>query len=155
MTTKQIQQPTPFQKKLTTFGMRLMSTLNVWVYKLSKGKYGSRLFGVPVCLLTMKGRKSGQIRTVALLYIIDGPNVVLVASKGGFPDHPVWYLNLVANPECTVQIGPDIRKMRARTANPQEKAALWPRLTSMYQDYENYQNKTERDIPVVILEPTI
>ncbi|MBS1106653.1 MAG: nitroreductase family deazaflavin-dependent oxidoreductase [Deltaproteobacteria bacterium] len=83
----------------------------------------------------------------------EGERVVLVASKGGMSKHPVWYLNLVANPRCSVEIGREKRAMRARTANAEEKAALWPRLVAMYRDYDDYQSRTDREIPVVVLDP--
>jgi deazaflavin-dependent oxidoreductase (nitroreductase family) len=131
-----------------------MSALNVWVYRLSGGRIGGRfLRGAPVCLVTTTGRKSGEPRTAPLLYLADGPRVVIVASQGGMSKHPVWYLNLTANPRCTVEIGSEKRAMVARTASAEEKAALWPRLVAMYRDYADYQARTERDIPVVILEP--
>ena len=109
--------------------------------------------GAPVCLVTTTGRKSGQSRTAPLLYLADGERVVLVASKGGMSKHPVWYLNLVANPRCTVEIGREKRAMRAHTASAEEKAALWPRLIAMYPDYDDYQSRTDREIPVVVLDP--
>ncbi|RIL06636.1 MAG: nitroreductase family deazaflavin-dependent oxidoreductase [Proteobacteria bacterium] len=131
-----------------------MSALNVWVYRASGGRVGGRfLRGAPVCLVTTTGRKSGQPRTAPLLYLADGERVVIVASKGGMSKHPAWYGNLVANPRCTVEIGRERRAMTARTASADEKAALWPRLVAMYRDYDDYQARTDRDIPVVILEP--
>ena len=131
-----------------------MTTLNVWVFRATGGRLGSRFAGgAPVCLVTTKGRKSGAPRTVALIYLADGENVVIVASKGGMAKHPIWYLNLVANPRCEVEIGGAKRSMVARTASAAEKQALWPRLVGVYRDYDDYQARTERDIPVVILEP--
>jgi len=103
--------------------------------------------------LTVTGRRSGQPRTVPLLYLRDGERVVFVASKGGMSRHPVWYHNVTAHPEVEVQIGGETRAMRARTASAEEKAALWPKLVAMYPDYDDYQARTERDIPVVICEP--
>jgi deazaflavin-dependent oxidoreductase (nitroreductase family) len=150
-------QPRPFtpqQERVGRVVIRAMSALNVWVYRLSGGRIGGRfLRGAPVCLVTTTGRKSGEPRTAPLLYLADGPRVVIVASQGGMSKHPVWYLNLAANPRCTVEIGSEKRAMVARTASAEEKAALWPRLVAMYRDYADYQARTERDIPVVILEP--
>jgi deazaflavin-dependent oxidoreductase (nitroreductase family) len=134
--------------------IRAMSAANTWVYRLSGGRIGGRFrYGAPVLLLTTTGRKSGRQRTAPLLYLEDGERVVIVASKGGMPRHPVWYLNLAANPEVEIQIGSERRKMLARTASAEEKTALWPDLTAMYRDYDDYQARTERDIPVVILTP--
>ena len=145
---------TPGQERVANVAIRIMTTLNVWVYRATGGKLGGRFIGgAPVCLLTTTGRKSGQPRTAALIYLADGPNVVFVASKGGMAKNPLWYENLVAHPDCTVEIGRERRSMRARSASPAEKQALWPRLLAVYRDYDDYQARTERDIPVVILEP--
>jgi deazaflavin-dependent oxidoreductase (nitroreductase family) len=145
---------TPFQERLGSPLIRAMSTANVWVYRLSGGRIGGRfLRGAPILLLTTTGRKSGQPRTAPLLYLEDGENLVLVASKGGMSHHPVWFLNLEANSDVEVEIGATRRKMRARRASGEEKAALWSRLVEMYRDYDDYQARTDRDIPVVILAP--
>jgi len=145
---------TPRQERIANVAIRVMTALNVWVFRASGGRLGARFRGgAPVCLLTTTGRKSGQPRTAALIYLADGPDVVLVASKGGMANHPIWYLNLVANPACTVEIGRERRAMRARTANAEEKRALWPRLVALYRDYDDYQARTDRDIPVVVLSP--
>lgn len=134
--------------------MRWMSHANTWVYQKSGGKLGGRfLRGAPVCLLTTIGRKSGEPRTTPLLYLRDGDSVVVVASQGGMPKHPLWYLNLQATPECEVQIREETLKLKARTASPEERTTLWPRLLEMYSDFEDYQSWTDRVIPVVILEP--
>ena len=134
--------------------MRVMSAANTWVFKLSGGRLGNRfLRGAPVGLLTTVGRKSGQARTAPLIYGTDGERVILVASQGGMPRDPLWYRNLEANPEVEFQIGAELRKMLARRASADEKAAQWPRMVEIYPDYDDYQKRTERDIPVVILEP--
>ena len=104
-------------------------------------------------LLTTVGRRSGEPRVAPLIYLEDGDSVVTVASKGGSARHPLWYRNLQANPDVEVQIGADRRKLRARTASAEEKDKLWSRLTIVYPDYDDYQARTDRDIPVVILEP--
>jgi deazaflavin-dependent oxidoreductase (nitroreductase family) len=153
----QTQSPKPFTPTQVAVGrvfIKIMSAVNVWLYKLTGGRVGGRFpGGAPVCLVTHKGRKSGKVRTAPLLYLEDGPRVVIVASLGGMPKHPIWYLNLKANPDTEVQIGSQTRKMRAREANPVEKAALWPKLVAMYPDYDQYQARTERVIPVLILDP--
>ena len=140
--------------------IKWMSAANVWLYRRSNGRIGktwrvgsAMRHGVPVCLVTTTGRKSGLPRTVPLLHVPDGENVILVASQGGLPDNPQWYANIVADPDVSVQFGTTTRRMRARTATPDERAALWPRLTAVYADFDNYQAWTERVIPVVICEP--
>jgi deazaflavin-dependent oxidoreductase (nitroreductase family) len=133
--------------------LRLMQRANTWLYQRSAGRLGGRLRGAPVCLLTTRGAKSGQPRTVPLLYLKDAERVIVVASKGGNPTHPLWYRNLLADPQCQVQIGGQVRDLRARTASEEEHAVYWPRLVAMYSDYANYQSWTDRTIPVVILEP--
>ena len=100
------------------------------------------------------GRKTGQRRSTLLtspMYSED--RIVLVASKGGYSDDPIWYKNLAANPDVEITVGTRTRAMRARTASPEEKAALWPELVKVYKGYEGYQRNTTRDIPVVICEP--
>lgn len=141
--------------------IKWMSRTNVVLYRRTGGLLGSKWrvgsafpWGLPVCLLTTTGRKSGEPRTAPLLFLEDGENVVLVASQGGLPKHPLWYLNVTADPRVTVQIKRDIREMNARVATEEERAELWPRLTSMYPDFDNYQSWTERTIPVVICIPT-
>jgi len=144
----------PLQERLASPLIRAVSAANTWVYRFSGGRIGGRFRGgAPVLLLTTVGRKSGQPRTAPLLYLQDGENLVIVASKGGMSHHPVWYLNLEANPDVKVQIGSDRRRMRARRASDEEKAKLWPRLVAMYRDYDDYQARTDRNIPVVVLEP--
>ena len=145
---------TPAQERLGDVVIRIMSILNVWVYRASGGRIGGRFrYGAPVLLLTTVGRRSGQRRTAPLLYERDGENLVVVASKGGMSRHPLWYRNLESNPEVEVEVGSEKKKMTARRVSPEEKADLWPRLVAMYPDYDVYQARTERDIPVVILSP--
>jgi F420H(2)-dependent quinone reductase len=154
MAAKRLSPWTPTQERIGNFLIPAMTALNVWTFRLTKGRLGGRFpGGAPVCLLTTRGRKSGELRTVALLYLRDGPRVVLVASKGGMSHHPAWYLNLQAEPRCEVETGPDRRTMQARTASPDEKQLLWSQLVAMYPPYADYQARTTRDIPVVICEP--
>lgn len=124
-----------------------------WLYRASGGKLGNTLAGAPVLLLTTIGHKSGQQRTVPLLYLADGDRYFLVASKGGFPKHPAWYVNLKANPKVQVQLGRDVKPMIARTLSEEEKAVQWPKLVAMYGDYQMYQDRADRPIPVVAVEP--
>lgn len=133
---------------------KLMQDANVWVYQKTGGKFANKMQGAPLLLLTTRGRKSGQPRTLPLIYLDDGRDLVIVASKGGWPDHPLWYKNLQATPSVDVQVGATARQMRARTANAEERARLWPRLVSLYAAYADYQSWSDREIPVVILSPT-
>jgi len=105
-------------------------------------------------LLDHVGAKSGAKRTTPLLYIPDGDDVVIVASKGGYPKHPAWLYNLKANPDTTVQIGGERRAVHARVATPQERERLWPEAVRSYSGYEDYAARSKgREIPLVILEP--
>jgi deazaflavin-dependent oxidoreductase (nitroreductase family) len=114
---------------------------------------GGRFRGAPVLLLTTIGRKTAKRRTTPLLYVTDGNGWVLVASNGGRATDPSWWSNLKRNPEAEIQIRREIRKVQARKASTEEKAKLWPLVTKMYRTYDDYQRKTDREIPVVILEP--
>jgi deazaflavin-dependent oxidoreductase (nitroreductase family) len=132
--------------------MRSASALNVWVYRLSRGKFMGRFpSGAPVLLLTTTGRKSRQRRTAPLLYLKDGNDFVIVASQGGAPQHPGWFLNLEADPKAEVEIGAERFPVTARRVTEDEKAALWPRLVAIYAPYDQYQRRTTRPIPVVRL----
>jgi deazaflavin-dependent oxidoreductase (nitroreductase family) len=106
---------------------------------------------IATLLLTTVGRKSGKVLTRPLIFGQSGSEYVVVASKGGAPAHPAWYLNLQANPEVKVQIKGDKFTAHARTANPQERAALWPKMVGIYGPYADYQAKTDREIPIVVL----
>ncbi|MBF6173779.1 nitroreductase family deazaflavin-dependent oxidoreductase [Nocardia blacklockiae] len=132
----------------------------VWVYRRTGGRIGGKWrIGagfrkpVPTLLLEHRGRKSGTVYTVPLLYIADGDDIVIVASQGGLAKHPQWYRNLRAHPDTHIQIGRDRRAVHAVTADPQQRARLWPLLLEAYADFETYQAWTEREIPVVILRP--
>ena len=145
---------TPTQEKIGKVVVHAMSAANTWVFRLSGGRIGGTFpGGAPVMLLTTIGRKSGQPRTAPLLYLREGDDLVIVASMGGMSKHPIWYRNIEANPNVVVEIGSEKRKMRARRASGEEKAALWPKLVAMYADYDQYQARTERNIPVLILSP--
>ena len=106
-----------------------------------------------VCLLTTIGRKSGQPRSVPLIYLRKGDTFVVVASQGGSAKHPAWYLNLRENPEVTIQLGKKTFDLVARTASDAEREELWPELVKVYEDYDTYAAWTDRKIPVVICEP--
>jgi deazaflavin-dependent oxidoreductase (nitroreductase family) len=126
---------------------------NVTLYRRSGGRLGNSMKGAPVLLLDHVGRKSGRARTAPVLYLQNGDDLVIVASRGGSDAMPAWWLNLQARPDTTVQVGAERRRVLAREASPEEKAELWPRLVEMYGDYQVYQRRTERQIPVVILSP--
>jgi deazaflavin-dependent oxidoreductase (nitroreductase family) len=124
------------------------------VYRLTDGRIGHRFPGLaPVLLLDHVGARSGTHRTTPLLYVDDPPNVVIVASKGGYPSHPAWYHNLRAHPDATAQIGSERRAVRAREASPSERERLWPMAVATYSGYRGYQQRTDRVIPLMILEP--
>lgn len=145
---------TPAQERRGDPFIRLGSKLNTWLYRTTGGRLGGTFVGgAPVCLFTTTGRKSGEARTAPLLYLRDGDDIVVVASKGGYSKSPQWYFNLLADPAVEVTIGREHRKMTARVATAAEKAALWPRLVANYKSYDTYQARTERDIPVVICSP--
>ena len=122
-------------------------------YEATGGAEGGDLEGRPCVILTTRGRKSGKLRKSPLMRVEHGGTYVVVASMGGAPDHPVWYLNLLADPEVTLQDGAEVFDLRARTATAEEKAAWWPHCTAVWPAYDDYQAATDRDIPVVILEP--
>ncbi|MEH1013520.1 nitroreductase family deazaflavin-dependent oxidoreductase [Micromonospora sp. CPCC 206060] len=108
--------------------------------------------GVFTLLLTTRGRRSGKLRRTALIYGRDGDRYAVVASQGGDPRHPAWYLNLLDDPQVEVQVGAETFRAVARTADPAEKARLWPVMTAIWPAYDGYQARTDRDIPVVLLE---
>jgi F420H(2)-dependent quinone reductase len=130
--------------------------VHTFVYRASGGRLGHDIPGVPgkMLLLDHVGAKSGTKRTSPLLYFRDGEDVVIVASKGGFPRHPAWYHNLMANPDTGVQIGRERRQVHARVATSEERERLWPVAVKMYHGYADYQVRSKgREIPLVILEP--
>ena len=124
------------------------------VYRATGGRIGHRFPGAPPSLLLDHvGAKSATKRTTPLTYVRDGGNFVLVASKGGHPKHPAWFHNLRAHPDVTIQVGSERKAVRARVATPEERARLWPKVVAAYSGYAGYQERTEREIPLVILEP--
>jgi deazaflavin-dependent oxidoreductase (nitroreductase family) len=122
-------------------------------YVETGGRKGHRWSGVDTLLLTTRGRSSGRLRRTALIYGRDGDRYLVVASNGGSPRHPLWYLNLVANPEVDVQVGAEQLPARARPATAAEKPGLWRAMAEIWPQYDDYQRKTSRDIPVVVIEP--
>jgi deazaflavin-dependent oxidoreductase (nitroreductase family) len=135
--------------------LHLMNAVHRGILKLSGGRLGWRFGSMPVLELTTVGAKSGQRRTVMLTSPVQqGQALVIVASRGGDSHHPGWFHNLRANPDVQVAIaGKPKRPMRARVATPEERAALWPQVIAAYKGYANYQTKTDREIPLVWLEP--
>lgn len=132
----------------------LFTKAHVAAYRVTGGRVGRKFFkGAPVCLVDHVGRRSGKRRTTPLIYVRDGEAVVIVASKGGAPKHPAWWINLRANPESAVQVDAERWAVRAREATDAERTRLWPRLTEAWPDYDSYATKTERKIPVIMLEP--
>jgi deazaflavin-dependent oxidoreductase (nitroreductase family) len=120
-------------------------------YDETSGAEGHLWKGFPTLLVTVVGRRSGTPHRTALIYGTDGADYLLVASKGGAPEHPLWYLNMVANPDVEVQVEADKFRATARTATSAEKPRLWKIMTGVYPPYDEYQAKTDRDIPVVVL----
>ncbi len=131
---------------------RGVGRLHVRIYRLTGGRFVGRVGKAPILLLTTTGRRSGQPRTTPLLYLRDGDALAIVASFGGHPKHPVWYLNLTANPTVNVQVGGDRFAATARSVDAEERERLWPELVAMYPSYAGYQQKTTREIPIVLLE---
>ncbi|HTA16042.1 MAG TPA: nitroreductase family deazaflavin-dependent oxidoreductase [Solirubrobacteraceae bacterium] len=124
------------------------------VYRATNGLIGHRVPGLPeMLLLDHVGAKSGQRRTTPLVFARDGQNVILIASKGGFPKNPAWFYNLSANPDTTIQIGSKRMSVHARVAKPEERERLWKRAVDVYGGYEDYRRRTEREIPLIVLEP--
>lgn len=132
---------------------RLMSG-HAWIYRATGGRLGHRLPGVPpFCLLDHTGARTGRKRTTPLIYVENGGTLFVVASKGGYERNPAWFHNLMASPDTTVQIGSGRRPVHARKANPQERERLWPKAVATYPSYAEYARRTDREIPLVILEP--
>ena len=128
--------------------LKLFTRFNVWVYRVSKGRWMNTLSGDPICLVTMTGARSGRERTIPLMFVPDGDDVLLVASQGGAPRHPIWYHNLVAHPEVTITQGGQRRQMQVTELAGDERAAAWPICVSHYAPYAEYQTRTQRQIPV-------
>jgi deazaflavin-dependent oxidoreductase (nitroreductase family) len=135
---------------------RVATGLHISLYRRTGGKIGAKLAGQtffksPFILLTTTGRRSGQPRTTPLLCVRDGDRFLVIASFGGDDRHPQWFKNLQANPEATIELYGETIPVVATVATPEEKQVLWPKVLAAYKGYANYQRKTERDIPVVIL----
>jgi deazaflavin-dependent oxidoreductase (nitroreductase family) len=129
----------------------LFGAEHVRVYRDTAGERGYRWRGTTILLLTTTGRTSGEPRTTPLIHRTDGDRWVVVASKGGAPDHPDWYKNLQADPEATIEVGAEKIPVVATTATGDERARLWAAMNEDWPDYDDYQRQTEREIPVVVL----
>jgi deazaflavin-dependent oxidoreductase (nitroreductase family) len=131
---------------------RIVGGIHACVYRLTGGKVGGRIGKLQVLLLTTTGRKSGRPRTQPLAYTNAGNGYAVIASKGGAAQHPLWYLNLRANPVADVTVGRETQKVRARDAHGEERERLWRGLADLYHGYDRYAQKTSRLIPVIVLE---
>ena len=130
-----------------------LTSLHTAVYRLSGGRVGATLLGMPMLLLTTIGRRTGRLPTAPLLYVPVESFFVLVASNGGARHHPTWWFNLQSHPEALVQIGAQRGRVRAQPATPAEQQHLWPLMVQMYPPYQRYQARTDRVIPLVLLHP--
>jgi deazaflavin-dependent oxidoreductase (nitroreductase family) len=146
--------------RLLNFGARLgpvaraATRLHARLYRMTGGRFLPRWAeGMPVMSLTTTGRKSGKPRSTPIVYVEDGDALVVMPSNAGSDAAPAWWLNLQANPEAEVQLGQDRRQVCARRATPEEAERLWPRLRDSYSGFEAYQGFTEREQPIVLLEP--
>lgn len=146
-----------FANKRGIYMGRRSTKLHVALYRRSGGKVGGHIPGWPgarILLVDHRGAKSGAKRTSPLMYHEDGDAIAVVASKAGQPTHPAWFHNLKANPETTIQIGSQVREVRARIATEEERDRLWPQFVAFYPGYEFYRrNAKGREIPIVILDP--
>jgi deazaflavin-dependent oxidoreductase (nitroreductase family) len=133
--------------------MELFWKIHPWIYRVSRGRVLGRIAGVPVLLLTTRGRRSGQLHTTALMYLADGRSFVVVGSFAGEPRHPAWWLNLRQEPLATVQVGGDVVRVRAREAEGAERQRLWAGVVAQDRSFAEYERRTTRRIPVVVLEP--
>ena len=147
--------PIPHQwQPLIRFFLKLYTRLNVAVYRISRGRLMNTFpGGAPICLVAMTGRRSGRRRTIPLIYIPHGDEVILGASQGGMDVHPAWYYNLLAEPEVEITAGGSRRRMLARQVDDAEKRQLWPRMVEVYSDFDQYQARTSRNIPVFLCSP--
>lgn len=152
--------PRQLDSPIVAKGLKYMGKAHVWVYRRTGGRIGGKWrIGagfrkpVPTLLLEHRGRRSGKLFTTPLLYLADGADTIVVASQGGLPKHPQWYRNLCAEPDTHIQIRRNRLPVHAVTADAEQRTRLWPLLVALYADFDNYQAWTEREIPVVILQP--
>jgi F420H(2)-dependent quinone reductase len=142
-----------FSMALGASGLRAVGKLNVPLYRATRGRLFGRIGRAPVLLITTTGRRSGEPRTAPILYLADGPRLVVIGSNAGNERPPAWALNLLANPDAEVQIRGERRRVRARVAEGEERAELWRKVNEMYEGFDDYDAKTAREIAVFVLEP--
>ncbi|TFH31258.1 MAG: nitroreductase family deazaflavin-dependent oxidoreductase [Myxococcales bacterium] len=142
------------QEKFVRFGAKLYGHINAAVYKLSGGRLMNRgPASKPICLVTITGRKTGTKRDIPLMHVAHGAQKILVASLAGISKNPVWYYNVKVTPDVTITVDGVSRAYRAREVGPEEKAKLWPVIIDAYPPYDEYQARTDRDIPVFVCDP--
>jgi deazaflavin-dependent oxidoreductase (nitroreductase family) len=132
--------------------LSLLGAEHVRVYQETDGEQGYLWNGAPILLLTTKGRLSGEPRTIAIIFSRWGDSYVIMGSKGGSPTHPKWYLNILDDPQVKVQVKGDVFAARARTAQSPEREKIWAEALKTWPRYEEYQSRTERQIPVVVID---
>jgi deazaflavin-dependent oxidoreductase (nitroreductase family) len=130
-----------------------LQTVNIAVFRGTRGRFGSGSGRARLLLLHHVGRKSSQARVSPLLYVADGPRLAIIASKGGNTRHPAWYHNLVAHPDTEVELPGERRLVRARVAVGEERDRIWTKAAEVWPDYNSYQERTDREIPIVVLDP--
>jgi F420H(2)-dependent quinone reductase len=140
-------------EKIQTLAFRQLTKVHVAALRLSGGRIGASVRGAPVLILHHRGRRSGEERVCPLLYLPDGERMVIVASKGGSHRHPAWFLNLREMKETEVEVGGKTRRVSVRIAAQDERDELWPRVVEIWPDYAQYQKRTDRQIPLIVLEP--
>ena len=144
---------TPFQERLARMTVQVMAGMNIVAFRLSDGRVGGAVpSGAPICLLTTRGRSTGRLRTVPLLFLWRGQDMVAVASNGGMSVPPQWYLNLLADPHIEVSVENWRQYRTARAADEDERAELWPQFVAVYRHFQSYQVRTSRPIPLVVFE---
>ena len=155
-----LQKPKQLNSRFVLVASRYLSRAHAVTYRISRGRLGGNLRvgagfrkPAPTLLLDHLGRKSGKRFSTPLLYMNDGRNVIVVASAAGRDENPQWYRNVLAHPDTDVTIGAERRAITAHQADAAERARLWPRLVDTYADFDAYQSWTDREIPVVVLEP--
>jgi deazaflavin-dependent oxidoreductase (nitroreductase family) len=146
----------PIPKKAIPFVktvMHAMTRAHVWLFRATQGRLGKHFAGAPCCFVVMRGRKTGKPRTIPLIYIPDGDDVILIGSQGGMDIDPVWVRNLEADPHVEIIAAGKTRRMIARRADDAEKAKRWPKAVAVYADFDQYQARTTRDIPLFVCSP--
>jgi F420H(2)-dependent quinone reductase len=140
-------------EKIQTLAFRQLTKVHVAALRLSGGRIGASVRGAPVLILHHRGRRSVEERVCPLLYLPDGERMVIVASKGGSHRHPAWFLNLREMKETEVEVGGKTRRVSVRIAAQDERDELWPRVVEIWPDYAQYQKRTDRQIPLIVLQP--